>query len=166
VQYVCLIYTDEQVAQRMGEEERDRLHEDYFAFTESIQQSGNFVAGDALEPVATATTVRVRNGETLVTDGPFAETKEQLGSCYRMSSTGDFWVRSANLVWSGAATHVQSAWLRGVGLRESAVRPFGVLGVDLAADLGGRDLREPALGLLSSPPDAAAHPRHRRARPP
>jgi hypothetical protein len=82
VQYVCLIYTDEQVAQRMGEEERDRLHEDYFAFTESIQQSGNFVAGDALEPVATATTVRVRNGETLVTDGPFAETKEQLGGYY------------------------------------------------------------------------------------
>jgi hypothetical protein len=52
------------------------------AFTESIGKSGNLVAGDALQPTTTATTVRVRNGETLVTDGPFAETKEQLGGYY------------------------------------------------------------------------------------
>ena len=52
------------------------------AFTESIRESGSYVAGDALQPTSTATTVRVRDGKTLVTDGPFAETKEQLGGYY------------------------------------------------------------------------------------
>jgi hypothetical protein len=55
---------------------------DYNAFTESIRESGHLVGGDALHPVETATTVRVRGGETMVTDGPFAETKEQLGGYY------------------------------------------------------------------------------------
>jgi hypothetical protein len=55
---------------------------DYGAFTQSIIQSGNFKAGDALQPTSTATTVRVRDGKTLTTDGPFAETREQLGGYY------------------------------------------------------------------------------------
>jgi hypothetical protein len=55
---------------------------DYRAFTETIVKSGNMKAGDALEPTSTATTVRVRDGKTLSTDGPFAETREQLGGYY------------------------------------------------------------------------------------
>jgi hypothetical protein len=55
---------------------------DYGAFTQSIIQSGAFKAGDALQPTSTATTVRVRDGKTLTTDGPFAETREQLGGYY------------------------------------------------------------------------------------
>jgi hypothetical protein len=55
---------------------------DYRTFTQDIIQSGNFKAGDALQPTTTATTVRVRDGKTLTTDGPFAETREQLGGYY------------------------------------------------------------------------------------
>ena len=55
---------------------------EYGTFTQAIKDSGNHVAGDALQPISTATSIRVRNGETLVTDGPFAETKEQLGGYY------------------------------------------------------------------------------------
>ncbi len=82
MQYMCLIYTDERAWQDMSEEDQNPLSGDYFAFTESIQKSGNMLAGDALQPTSTATTVRVRDGEALVTDGPFAETKEQLGGYY------------------------------------------------------------------------------------
>jgi hypothetical protein len=55
---------------------------DYFAFTEAIKQSGHYVNGNALQPTSTATCVRVRQGKTTTTDGPFAETKEQLGGYY------------------------------------------------------------------------------------
>jgi hypothetical protein len=82
MQYMCLIYDDEKVWEGMPEEERNAVFGEYGAFTESIRQSGHMVAGDALQPISTATTVRVRGGETLVTDGPFAETKEQLGGYY------------------------------------------------------------------------------------
>ena len=82
MQYMCLIYDDEQVFQNLADDERNQVYGEYGAFTESIRESGNYVAGDALQPIATATTVRIRDGKTLVTDGPFAETKEQLGGYY------------------------------------------------------------------------------------
>jgi len=82
VQYMCLIYGDQNGRATMSDEERDQMMAAYGAFTESIRQSGHMVGGDALHPATTATTVRVRDGETLVTDGPFAETKEQLGGYY------------------------------------------------------------------------------------
>jgi hypothetical protein len=55
---------------------------EYFGFTDEIRKNGKYVAGEALQPTATATTVRVRNGKVSTTDGPFAETKEQLGGFY------------------------------------------------------------------------------------
>ena len=82
MQYMCLIYDDEQVFKNMGEDERNQVFGEYGSFTESIRESGTYVAGDALQPTSTATTVRIRDGKTLVTDGPFAETKEQLGGYY------------------------------------------------------------------------------------
>ena len=82
MQYMCLIYDDEQVFHNLPDDERNQVYGEYGAFTESIRESGNYVAGDALQPTATATTVRIRDGKTLVTDGPFAETKEQLGGYY------------------------------------------------------------------------------------
>ena len=83
MQYMCLIYGDENGrTTAMSEEDRNAMFAAYGEFTESIQQSGHMVGGDALHPTSTATTVRVRDGETLVTDGPFAETKEQLGGYY------------------------------------------------------------------------------------
>ena len=82
MQYMCLIYGDERARLGMSDADRNQMIADYGSFTESIRQSGNMLAGDALEPTTTATTIRVRNGETLTTDGPFAETKEQLGGYY------------------------------------------------------------------------------------
>ena len=82
MQYLCLIYDDEATWANMPEDERNAIYGEYMAFTQSIKDSGNHLAGDALQPISTATSVRVRNGETLVTDGPFAETKEQLGGYY------------------------------------------------------------------------------------
>ncbi len=82
MQYMLLIYDDESVWQSMPEEERNALFGEYFAYTDELRRAGAFVAGDALEPTSSATTVRVRDGKTLTTDGPFAETKEQLGGYY------------------------------------------------------------------------------------
>ena len=82
MQYMLLIYDDENVWQTMPEEERDALVGEYFAYTQELQDAGAYIAGDALQPIATATTLTVRDGKTLTTDGPFAETKEQLGGYY------------------------------------------------------------------------------------
>jgi len=82
VQYMLLIYNDENAWAALSETDRGEIVGEYFAFTDEIRDSGNFVDGAPLHPTSTATAVRVRDGETLVTDGPFAETKEQLGGFY------------------------------------------------------------------------------------
>ena len=82
MQYLLLIYEDEQIAQTMSADERGAMFEEYKVFTSDIVKSGHFKAGDALQPVSTATSVRIRDGKTITTDGPFAETKEQLGGYY------------------------------------------------------------------------------------
>ncbi len=80
MQYMLLIYQNE--AARPGEEQLAQVMQEYMAFTQDIVKAGKFKAGDPLELSNTATTVRVREGKTLTTDGPFAETKEQLGGYY------------------------------------------------------------------------------------
>ncbi len=82
MQYLLLIYDDEKIWRDMPKEESDRMFAEYMQFSADIRKSGHHRAGDALQPVSTATTVRVRNGKTQTTDGPFAETKEQLGGYY------------------------------------------------------------------------------------
>ena len=82
MQYLLLIYRNEAHLGTMTAADRKQLMADYGAFTQSIVQSGHFKAGDGLQPTTTATTVRVRDGKTLTTDGPFAETREQLGGYY------------------------------------------------------------------------------------
>jgi len=82
MQYLLMIYRNEAELGKMGPAERKQMTADYGAFTQSIIQSGHFKAGDGLQPTTTATTVRVREGKTLTTDGPFAETREQLGGYY------------------------------------------------------------------------------------
>ena len=82
MQYLCLIYDTETIWKDMPDAERGKMMAEYGAFTESIKKSGNFKAGEALQPTSTATTVRVRDGKTTTTDGPFAETREQLGGFY------------------------------------------------------------------------------------
>ena len=82
MKYLCLIYDDESKMGAMSKSDSDAFMGEYFAFTQGIQASGQYVAGEALQPVQTATTVRIRNGRVSTTDGPFAETKEQLGGYY------------------------------------------------------------------------------------
>ena len=86
MRYLCLIYDDETNARTRSKAEGDQMMSEYMAFTASIRQSGQYVGGDALQPVNTATTVRVRNGKVSTTDGPFAETKEQLGGFYMIQA--------------------------------------------------------------------------------
>ncbi|WOH67682.1 YciI family protein [Bradyrhizobium sp. BWA-3-5] len=82
MQYLLLIYRSDAEYGRMTADDRKKLMAEYGAFTQSIIQSGHFKAGDGLQPTTTATTVRVRDGKILTTDGPFAETREQLGGYY------------------------------------------------------------------------------------
>jgi len=81
MQYMLLIYNSGDW-QDLSPEQQQEIGGAYFAFTEELQAAGRMVAGDALQPTSTATSVRVRDGETLTTDGPFAETKEVLGGYY------------------------------------------------------------------------------------
>src|SRR5262245_43660548 len=78
MQYPLMIVEDPAERARLSDAEQARISPDYGAFTAALVQAGNFRAGDALAPVTTATTIRVRGGKRLVTDGPFAETKEHL----------------------------------------------------------------------------------------
>ena len=82
MQYILLIYSSEQLWEGKTPAEIDQVMGEYNAFTESIVKSGNFKAGEELQPTTAATTVRVRNGKAQATDGPFAETREQLGGFY------------------------------------------------------------------------------------
>ena len=82
MRYLCLIYENEKSWETMPQAESEAVMNEYFAFTGDIQKSGKLVAGEALQPTQTATTVRVRNGKISTTDGPFVETKEQLGGFY------------------------------------------------------------------------------------
>ena len=82
MQYMLLIYDNEKEMQANRKGATDVMMTEYREFTDSIQKSGNLKAGDALQPTSAATCVRIRNGKTLTTDGPFAETKEQLGGYY------------------------------------------------------------------------------------
>jgi hypothetical protein len=82
MQYLLMIYRSEAELGTMSPAERQKMSAEYGEFTQSIIQSGHFKAGDGLQPSTTATTVRVRDGKTLTTDGPFAETREQLGGYY------------------------------------------------------------------------------------
>lgn len=82
MQYLLMIYRNEAESAGIDPAAAKAVADDYRAFTQSIIQSGHFKAGDALRDSSTATTVRVRNGKTLTTDGPFAETREQLAGYY------------------------------------------------------------------------------------
>jgi hypothetical protein len=82
MKYLLLIYDNEKVWADMPKPQSEQLFGEYMSFTEGIKKSGHHLGGFALQPVSTATSVRVREGKTLKTDGPFAETREQLGGYY------------------------------------------------------------------------------------
>ena len=82
MRYLCLVYSDGKYLESMPQDVMDELVAEHLALGEELEQSGRSLGSDALQPVQTATTVRVRNGKVSITDGPFAETKEQLGGYY------------------------------------------------------------------------------------
>ncbi len=82
MKYLCLIYDQESMMAAMPKNETDAFMGEYFSFSADLAKSGKMLAGEALDPVHTATTVRIRNGKITTNDGPFAETKEQLGGFY------------------------------------------------------------------------------------
>ncbi len=86
MKYLCLIYQDESVPKKLPKAEFEKIHVEYLAFTDEIKKSGRLLGNNGLQPTNTATTVRVRNGKVTTTDGPFAETKEQLAGYYLIES--------------------------------------------------------------------------------
>ena len=82
MQYLLMIYGNEAAVLAASEQQTKEMKAAFRAYTEAMQEAGVYVGSNRLQPIGTATTVRVRNGKTAVADGPFAETKEQLGGYY------------------------------------------------------------------------------------
>ena len=82
MQYLLLLYNDERAWAALAEAERNGIVREHLALTDELRADGSYVAAAPLQPTTTANTIRVRDGERVVTDGPFAETKEQLGGFY------------------------------------------------------------------------------------
>jgi hypothetical protein len=82
MRYILLIYDKEADWGTMSDADKGKMFQEYGAFTQGLKASGRHLAGEPLQPTSTATTIRVRDGKTVTTDGPFAETREQLGGFY------------------------------------------------------------------------------------
>ena len=87
MKYLLLIYEDEKARARYTDSERQKISGEYLRLTEEMKQSGKYQGGNPLQPTSTAMTVRVSGDKPLVIDGPFAETKEQLGGYYLIDAT-------------------------------------------------------------------------------
>ena len=82
MQYMLLIYGDDKAWAKLPKEELEKVHGAFMQYAKELAEAGVMRAGSGLKPVSTATTVRMRNGKVVTTDGPFAETKEQLGGYF------------------------------------------------------------------------------------
>lgn len=108
MQYMCLIYSAETSGPQPGTDEFGPYMQAYHNFTARVKADGVYVAGDALNPVATASTVTTANGKTEVMDGPFAETKEQLGGYYLLDCKDlDEALKYAAMIPSATHGHIE-----------------------------------------------------------
>ncbi len=82
MKYLCLVYQEEARVDALPEHEYDAIVDEVLDYREELRRSGHYILSSPLQPVQTATTIRVRNGKLAITDGPFAETREQLGGFY------------------------------------------------------------------------------------
>ena len=87
MKYLCLVYVNEMKLEALSEGQLQALIDESLDYDEVLRRGGHYIASDALQPVRTATTVRVQNGKALTNDGPFAETKEQLGGFILIEAT-------------------------------------------------------------------------------
>src|SRR5246500_5188830 len=113
MKYMLLLYADESAFQALPKAEAERGMAAYSAYTEAVNQAGVRVASDRLQPVASATTVRVANGKTTVLNGPYAETREQLGGFYMIDVPDLDAALSWAARWPGAshgAIEVRAIW--------------------------------------------------------
>ena len=119
MQYMLLIYSPPDAWTSIPPEQQKAIYEAYGAFSMELEASGKMVAGDALQDISTATSVRVRDGETLTTDGPFAETKEILGGYYLIDvDTLDEALEWAAKIPSARYGHIE---VRPIVMREAEV---------------------------------------------
>ena len=102
-QYMLLIYDDPATGPAEGSPEAQAEFQNWMAYSQAMSEAGAMQGGDALQPIATATTVRVRGGERVVSDGPFAETKELLGGYYILEAPD----LDAALDWAAKAPHIE-----------------------------------------------------------
>jgi hypothetical protein len=89
MEYMLLIYDDENEWARLADDERNAIVREYYSLTNELRDHGVYITAAPLRPTTTASTVRIRDDEQLVTDGPFAETKEQLGGCFLIEAESD-----------------------------------------------------------------------------
>ena len=89
MEYLLLIYADEEEWASLPDEQRDAIIGEYFALSEELRDYGRYISGAPLQPTTTASTVRIRDAELLVTDGPFAKPKEQLGGFFLIEAESD-----------------------------------------------------------------------------
>jgi hypothetical protein len=87
MKYLCLVYQDEEKIDALPQDEYDDIMNDVLAYREELQQNGHYIASSPLQSVQSATTIRVRHGKMTITDGPFAETREQVGGFYLIEAT-------------------------------------------------------------------------------
>jgi hypothetical protein len=129
MKYLLTIYADESRYATMTPEDSGRLMTAYGEFGRAAQEAGVLLGGEGLQPTATATTVRVRDGESLLTDGPFAETREQLGGYYLLDCADlDEATRWASKVpdADGGAVEVRPVMdYEGMGNEEAHIRSEG-----------------------------------------
>jgi hypothetical protein len=86
MKYLLLIYENESDWAAILEDEKGKIYQEYMDYAKRLRKNGQYIAGEALQPVSTATTVRQKGGKTLTTDGPFAETREQLGGFFMVEA--------------------------------------------------------------------------------
>ena len=103
MKYMFLIYTEEGSESQVTPAEREAMMSEYFAFTKEVSAQGVLVAGDELKPTSTATTLRPRGNQLATTDGPFAETKEQLGGFYELNCQD----LDEAILWAGKCPGIQ-----------------------------------------------------------
>jgi hypothetical protein len=103
MKYLLIIYSDEKAYAALKPEDAKRGYEAYMAYTEALKKAGAHVGGDRLQPTSTATTVRMTNGKTQVLNGPYTETKEQLGGYYMIEAPD----LDAALAWAARCPAVQ-----------------------------------------------------------
>ena len=127
MRYACLIYSDENDSTAnpdMGTPEQQEIFAGYMAFGEEAGAAGVLLGGEPLEPTSTATSVQVKDGDVVTTDGPFAETKEQLGGFYLIDAEN----LDEAIAWAAKIPHAQLGTIE--------VRPLMEYGDPASADAG------------------------------